>query len=288
MRKRSRSYIVEQACRVEEIPAAEDNSIAFMPRPLANVSLPTTKLESNEFEKVNGRFRMNMVAPKHIGLPYGSLPRLMLCFLTTKAKQDKTNKIFIGASQTEFLESLGKLNTGSSINAVREQSKRLFSSSVHIYHQADGIWSVSNIIFAESATIGCKNGSWSTTVVLDLSFYREIQNHAVPVDSRVLQACSHYPLAIDVYCWLTYRFISLHRPTLIRWDELVKRFASSCNKLSNFKAKLKEAFFRVSLFYSGANYKIDRKGILLFPSKPHVPRNIKPQHRHASNLLDTS
>ena len=39
--------------------------------------MPHSKQEENEFTRTNGAFTMTMLAPKAIGLPYGTIPRLL-------------------------------------------------------------------------------------------------------------------------------------------------------------------------------------------------------------------
>ena len=85
MRKRSSSYIVKQACRVEEISAIDDDSLGFAHPLMSKCAMATKRVIGNEFSRTNGNIKLTMVSPSDIGLPYGGLARIILCRLTTLA-----------------------------------------------------------------------------------------------------------------------------------------------------------------------------------------------------------
>ena len=54
-----------------------------MARAMVQATLPHRKVQGNEFERRNGAFTLSLMAPAKIGLPYGSIPRLLLAWVTT-------------------------------------------------------------------------------------------------------------------------------------------------------------------------------------------------------------
>jgi replication initiator protein len=277
MRKRSRQYIIKQACLVEEVPALEADSIGFAHPLMAKCAMPTKRIAEHEYVRKNGKYKLTMIAPSEIGVPYGALSRIILCRITTLAMKSKSREIYLGDSLNQFVKSLDKISTGGltgTLFNLKDQCKRLVACSISMTFETSVTWSIENTNIANNAFISWNNSEtiWQPTLQLTQQFYDEVQEKAFPIDMRVLNACSHYPLAIDIYCWLTHRAFTLRRTTLIRWSDLIAQFGNSYSRQSNFRYKFKKAIERVNLFYSASNYKITQSGVLLFPSKPHIPK----------------
>ena len=87
MKKRSFAYLIDIAEQIKHTTALETKQIAFIPRLMATTSLPVSKPQDNEFIRRNGNRSLTMLASREIGLPYGAMPRLALCAITTLSKQ---------------------------------------------------------------------------------------------------------------------------------------------------------------------------------------------------------
>lgn len=278
MKKRSLIYTVNMIDNIANHSARDSGNIGYVAKMMVTASLPYRQIQSNEFTRTNGRYRLTVLAPCAIGLPYGQLPRRLLIELVTQAKIHKTREIFLGESITALMSLLGKRSTGGqngSLTSLRNQAQRLFSSTISLSTEKDGEWSVRNMTFAREARMlwqPISGNAWSSKVTLDEAFYEDIQTSAVPVDLRVIDACSHYPLAMDIYCWLTYRNYSIKRPTHISWIQLSAQFGSEISHESNFRQKFSKALARVSLFYPEARHDLSKNGIRLYPSPTHVQK----------------
>ncbi len=104
-----------------------------MARALIQATLPHRKTAGNEFERRNGNFRLSLLAPARIGLPYGTVPRLLLAWITTEAVRTKSRELELGDSLSGFMRDLGLVPTGGrwgSIGRLKDQTKRLFASTV--------------------------------------------------------------------------------------------------------------------------------------------------------------
>ncbi len=64
-------------------------------------------LQSHRFARVNGRHSLRMSAPRRVGLPYGSYPRLLLANLTTQAVRTKSPHVDLGATPNNLARKLG-------------------------------------------------------------------------------------------------------------------------------------------------------------------------------------
>lgn len=278
MKKRSLDYTLKMSGQIANYSASESGNIGYVARMMVTASLPYREIQSNEFIRTNGRYRLTVLAPSAIGLPFGQLPRRLLIKLVSQAKILKTREIFLGDSVAALMRMLGKRSTGGrngSLTTLRNQAQRLFSSAISISTEKDGEWSVRNMTFTREARMlwqPISGNDWNSKVILDEAFYEDIQASAVPVDLRVIDACSHYPLAMDIYCWLTYRYYSMKTPTQISWSQLSGQFGSEISRPSNFRRKFCSAIARVSLLYPDAKFSISNSGLLLYPSRTHVPR----------------
>lgn len=273
---RSRQNLVDLASEISRTAAADCGAVAYIPKLMTAVSLPSREPTSNEYIRVNGTRRLVMLAPTDIGLPYGCYPRLLICWITTVAKRTNNREVYLGRSLAEFMRNVGKRNTGGangSIRALRDQAKKLFATSISWIAESENDWSISTVKIAQDASIiwNISGGSeWRSYLILEDGFYADIQKNAVPVDWRVMAACSHYPLAMDVYCWLTSRYFHLRRTTVIRWDQLQAQFGNRFARESHFREKFVLALHRVQLFYPESQFRVLEIGVLLAPSPPHV------------------
>ena len=85
----SLNALVNQALAIEDEQAQDAGSLGFMARSMVQATLPHRKVEGTEFQRKNGQFTLTILAPSSIGLPYGSIPRLLMAWVTTEAVAQK-------------------------------------------------------------------------------------------------------------------------------------------------------------------------------------------------------
>ena len=73
--------LVRQALMIEEEEAREAGAVRFMARAMTQATMPHKATPGNEFKRRNGSFILSMLAPSDIGLPYGSIPRLLVSWI---------------------------------------------------------------------------------------------------------------------------------------------------------------------------------------------------------------
>lgn len=292
-KKRSLEYILAAAAEIAKTTAFEANAISYIPRFMANVSLPVRKVLGNEYSRRNGRYTLYLISPSEIGLPYGSYPRQLIIHITTQAKIKGCKEINLGSSQSSLLRSMGIQSSGGkngTSNYFREQTKKLLASSILWCSSDDVSWDVESIRISNSATLTwspTEQTKWEASLILDDAFFQDVINNAVPIDQRVINACSYYPMAIDLYCWLTYRYYRMPKPQLITWEQLANQFGNNYARKIHFKNKFIQAIERISLFYPAAKISILDEGVLLYPSPPHVSMKLaKKLHFPVENTVD--
>ena len=124
---------------------------------------------------------------------------------------------------------------------------------------------------------GASSGtSWQSNVTLDPTFFHEVTTYPVPVDLRALKALRRSPLALDMYCWLTYRLSYLKGHKVIPWGALQVQFGSGYPQdgqgLRNFKKALLRELKKVKLVYQAAKVGSSDRGLELRPSRTHNPQ----------------
>jgi hypothetical protein len=251
-----------------------------MARALIQATLPHSKHEENEFERRNGLFRLTILSPSKIGLPYGSIPRLLIAWLTTEAFLRKQKEIILGDTLSKFMEQLSLTPTGGrwgTITRLRNQMVRLFSSAISCTYDDGEHWAIKNVQIVTKANLWWNPKSpnqaslFGSSLTLGDEFFNEVINNPVPIDMRALKALKRSPLALDIYCWLTYRLCYLKKQTNIPWEVLEVQFGSEYERTRDFKHKFIKQLKSIFLVYPEAKIEINEKSLILKPSKPHIP-----------------
>lgn len=255
--------------------ALEADQINYAPHFLSSFGLPAKYMEGNEFMRTNGKYELQIVSPSSIGLPFGPYPRLILVYLATQALIYRDRRIYMGTSRAHFIRRLGRYSTGGTgpLRSFNQQFQRLFASSIKIIESTEKHWEVESVNFSVKARCLWErpvDGEF-LTLILTQEFYRDICSRAFPVDGRVVSVLAKNILALDIYFWLTARLFKLKRRTQIRWIDLSEQFGNHYSTTSNFKTKFSDALALVGLFYPEANVIIIDDGVILLPSKPHIP-----------------
>lgn len=280
--------LITNALAIEAEEAKEAGALGFMARAMVQATLPHRKQAGNEFERTNGAFTMNIMAPSKIGLPYGTIPRLLLAWITTEAVKTKSRELVLGDSLSEFMRQLGLVPTGGrwgSITRLKDQSGRLFASSITCMIDTKERLSVKNLKVVDSANLWWQPADpaqktlWQSTVSLDREFYQEIIDRPVPIDMRALKAIKQSPMALDIYVWATYRMSYLKRDTEIPWGALQMQFGADYPQTGqgqrDFKKKFLKHLKKVSTIYTDARLSEGNTGLILHPSRPHIGRGRK-------------
>ena len=242
--------LISEALAIEVEEAREAGALGYMARVLVQATMPHSKMSEFIYERRNGSFQLVMMANPAIGLPYGTKPRLLLSWLTTEAVRTRERTLVLGNSLSSFMRQLGLVPTGGrwgSITTLKQQTKRLFASTVHATYNDGDQWALEAVNIADHANFWWSPkspqqlGMWQSTVTLSERFFREVINAPIPIDMRALQALSRSPLALDIYCWLTYRMSYLKRRTEVPWGTLALQFGANYSSTRYFKRSFKPA-----------------------------------------------
>ena len=247
--------------------------------------MPHRKFNGDVFERKNGDFSLAMIGHPGIGLPYGTYPRLVLSWLTTEAVKTKSPELILGPTLSGFMKQLGLLPTGGrwgTIYPLRDRMRRLFTCAVSCLYKDETMDEGERIQIARRFKLWWdpkrpdQAALWESTVTLSRDFFEEVINRPVPIDLRALQALKHSSMALDIYCWLTYRMSYLNKKTEIPWPALQAQFGAGYPETAqghrDFKKKFLKYLQPVLVIYPQAKVEEGSYGFVLKPSKPHIPQ----------------
>lgn len=275
--KPSIERLINQAVAIETESAQDAGALGFMARAMVQATLPHKKVSGTYFERKNGPYTLTLMAPPSIGLPYGSIPRLLLAWVTSEAVRTARRELELGNSMASFMRELDLPKEGRAIAGLKDQARRLFSCTVTASYQDTKRTKDIGYRLADDATLWWdkdpnQSGLWESTVTLSEKFYHEVTTRPIPVDIRALKALRKSPLAIDTYCWLTYRASYTRQPCLVPWDGLAMQFGSDYKLLRQFKAAFLEELKKVMTVYGAVRVEAHPNGLLVKPSLTHVRR----------------
>lgn len=259
-------------------PAAEN--LRYMPTPLAICGLPYKRLEADgkEFIREQGRMRIvvtpgNLTDPngKRIQqpIPWGPKARLIMAHLSTEALRNKSPVIETASSFTAFLRDLGYERRGGergNIKPFKEQLQSLAACRMEI-----AAWNGK-----QSATVDVKPFSkmqlwfadnpdqqslWPNTIQFSKDFFEQLQNHALPIDVRVLRALSNSARRLDLMMWVTYRITRLNTKLVLDWAPLKEQFGEGYGRDRDFRAALVEDLAALKELFPKLPVKLTERGL---------------------------
>jgi hypothetical protein len=272
--------LVDRAFEIEWEAAEHAGAVAYFARILVLATMPHSRPRTSTFQRKNGKFTLTMMAPPETGLPYGSVPRLVLAWLSTEAVRTRCRRIDLGQSLSEFMRDIDLSPTGGQrgdITRLRNQMNRLFATAISCSYSDTGYDDRLNFPIAEQIKLWWDprrpddRTLWESTIILGERFYQEMIDHPVPVDMRALKDLKQSPLALDIYVWLTYRMHSLRKPVVIPWKGLEAQFGASYGHTWQFRYKFLRSLKAVLVVYPQARIaELPGQGIELSPSPPSV------------------
>lgn len=231
-------------------------------------------------QRIDGQQRMSI-----LGVPYGSLPRLVLIHIMTEAVRTRTRHIVLGSSFTDWMRRMGfrSISYGprGSATLIRHQLDRLLACEWMIRWdnenaKGDQEFAVKEVkLTNEYAGTTARHGGFSREILLTEGFFEHLREHAVPLDENAVRQLRDSATSLDLYTWLSYRLprINKTRPTLISWPQLAVHFGNEGNNIRKFRQTIRDAWERqVSAVYPEARAEFDTTAIRLYASPAPLAR----------------
>lgn len=225
------------------------------------------------------------------GLPYGSIPRLLMIHICNEAKRTSKRKIDMNRSMTKFLRDdllvspSGGVRGG--LTAFKKQMNRVAATPMTIglnYLTGRGGRGAATFkptpaiveykVWDEDSLVD--KPMWHTEVTLSESFFDGVLHHSVPLDDRAIQALRKSPLQLDVYFNLAQRLPRMRGNEVqrISWAKLREQVGQEYGEVKTFRFNYLRALEKVKGVYPDANITYTADGIELRRSKPPIPSNL--------------
>ena len=220
-----------------------------------------------------------------LGVPYGSLPRLVLIHIMTEAVRTRSRHIVLGTSFTDWMRRMGfrtvSYGPRGSATLIRQQLDRLLACEWMIRWdnetiQGDQEFAVKEVkLTNDYSGVNGRNGGFSREIMLTEGFYDHLREHAVPLDENAIRQLRDSATALDLYTWLAYRLprLTKSRPALISWPQLAVHFGNEGKNIRKFRQTIRDAWDRhVSAVYPDARAEFDTTAVRLYPSPAPLTR----------------
>ena len=260
-----------QADQVNRLVTAResDPDLGFQARMMALCSLPRTNPGNRlQYKRTNGPYTLGMSAGIGNKLPFGSLARLLMAWISTEAVKTQSPVLVLGHSLTEFMNKLD-INSESAGRSgertrLRNQMDRLFNSTVQFIYEPKA---------PDGASLGVKDTFGSTVArKMHLVWNPKKPNEPVLWESTV-------ELGHDLYMRAVYRTFSLTRPLRLSWPALYHQFGADPSRandkrtVDNFRTDCLRELKKIKLAWPELNYSLGKGVLVLGPSEPSIPRN---------------
>jgi len=274
------SALAAEWAEAELSEAKRVGDVGYIARLFCQVALPHSRHEGTEWERRNGRLSVSVLTPARLGLPYGTIPRILLIWTATEAVRTKEPVLVLGHHLAGFMSQMGLTPTGGrwgTIPRLKAQMRSTFGSAISWTiegegHSTDGAAALGKTDLWWDPHHPDQGGLWQSTITLSPEWFAELLAHPVPVDLTALRVVRRSPLAIDLLSWLTYRLSYLRQSTTVPWEGLQAQFGAAYADLKHFKPEVRRALGMVVAAYPAADVQVAPAGLLLRPSPTLVRR----------------
>lgn len=266
------------------VMADEDLQASFVHAGFALTALPHRRIEETEWVREAAGLTLRVESGKdekgaHVGIPYGSVARMILLFLQTEAVRTRSREVELGRNMNRWLTAMGVNNGGKGYSIVREQSWRLSLCRLTFFATSDEGLQITNGGFVRTAILPFRPDAsasqlslWRERVTLDEAFYSSLVEHPLPVREAAIRGLAHRSMAIDLYVWLAYRLWQLKKSKRIPWPAFYGQFGAGFTRLRAFRQHIQEPLAMALAAYPEARVEVDdQAGVTLHPSPPPVP-----------------
>jgi hypothetical protein len=214
-----------------------------------------------------------------LGIPFGSLPRLILIHIMTEAVRANSRHVHLGRNFSDWMRRMGfktiSYGPRGSATLIRDQMDRLLScewmirwdSTAQSGEHEFGIREI-KLTNEYRGSEGPKSG-FQREILMTEGFFHHLKEHAVPLNEVAIRQLRDSATALDLYTWLAYRLprISAKRPASLSWDQLAVHFGNDGKNIRKFRQTIRDAWEKqVSAVYPEARADFDTTVIRLHGS----------------------
>lgn len=192
--------------------------LAYNARPFVLCGIPLRRPPNEQltYTRRNGKFFLQIAGHPQFGLPFGQ-DRLIPIWVATLALRQKSREVHFNTA-ARMLDFFRLPKDGPHYRRIVEGFKRIFAATIFFgtEEQPDGASVVDWARFhffdrmklwfnANEQKKSLTSSHHDNVITLSDPFYREIDQHRIPVEREVIAAMAHAPGALDFYIWLVWK-----------------------------------------------------------------------------------
>lgn len=264
--------------------AEEESSIGITHAGFAMTSLPHRRTDEPLWMRQGNRTKLLVESGRTgdggwVGVPYGSVARLILLYLQTEAVRTDSPEVELGRSMRSWMVRMSLASGGRNYQLVAEQARRISACRLTFLTDLTGGAELRhNGAFVQDAIslAGLADTAqpmlWQDRVRLDQGFWKSLKEHPVPVREEAIRAIGARSMAIDVYIWLAYRLHFLPGATEVSWSAIHAQFGAGFKAVRQMKPVFVQALNLALAVYPEAKVDLTGGGVTLHPSPPAVAK----------------
>jgi hypothetical protein len=292
--------------------ANEEPAASFLHSALCAMSLPVRRPadDTAPIIRQDGQYTL-AITPKPIlrpsggkqslqvlGVPYGSLPRLILIHVMTEAVRTKSRQIHLGDTFTDWMRRMGfrtvSYGPRGSATLIKQQLDRLLACEWMIRWDAEDARGIKEFgikeikLTNEYVGTDARGGAFMREIILTEGFFEHLRKHAVPLNEHAIRQLRDSATALDLYTWLAYRLprINAKKPASLSWQQLAAHFGNGGTNIRKFRQTVRDAWDRqVSGVYPEAHAEFGTGMVRLFASPAPLQRTLTPGLRLVTSAL---
>ena len=231
-----------------------------------------------------------VVAPGHrasafgraekVGVPYGSRARLIMFYVQSEAMRTSSRQVMLGRSMNQWLTRMGVPVGGKSMLSIKDQADRISRCSFTFDGKGVKMGGITRMtifdraIFTDLDEIPGQGTLFPQIAMLSEQFFKQLNDHPVPLEESAVRAISNNSMALDLYAWLAYRLHALKGTTPVSWAALKGQFGAGFETMFHFRPSFSENLRLALAVYRDARAEVTERGVDLYPSRPPIsPRH---------------
>jgi hypothetical protein len=192
--------------------------LAYNARPFVLCGIPLRRISQEQltYTRHNGRFLLEITAHPRYGLPYGQ-DRLIPIWVATLAVQQKSRAVHF-SSAAQLLEFFRLPKDGPHYRRMVEGFQRVFAATIFFgteqQPERTTVVDLARFQFFDRMQLWFNTTeqqqpllaeNFDNLITLSNPFYREIDEHRIPIEREVVAALAHVPGVLDFYVWLVWK-----------------------------------------------------------------------------------
>jgi hypothetical protein len=301
--KRQKRQAVEAVKIYTTPPTADD--LAFIAREFILCTLPHSDPgDVPAWSRTNGNLTLgiqpgfNHKTGKSYGIPYGTIPRLLLVWIVTEIIRTKSRRLELGNRLADFLLKLGldpsRGGERSDVRRVRQEIEKLFNAIISFaYHPNGGKHGGSARVSMQVAPKWAlwwsdkdpdQNALWGSWIEVSEDFFQAVMNAPCPLDIRVVRHIKDSSLGIDLYTILNreaFRAMKNNKPRFLAWEWLHEQTGNEYKRLDHFRRDALVQVEAIMAVHSGLiitqqrGYRGQKSGLVISNlSTPSIPPDL--------------